>query len=350
MTGKINEILSSPTSPIQTAKYFIFTDDNTIASSIAELDKYKKDIQLFYRDFNTEIDGNFLTNYQNKVKNIAITNDYTYYLMEIFAYMTELQGKQPGKDMDFVYDRYMRHLSMFQYNKSALIAYLNLPVEQQKNSDVRRRFGITRQLTHFIKTHPLCSLLYLQHSVIDPKDSYHNVMTMFLDMLSSNKKLTDTVYNIDNAKLAEITDIVNVVQSKVFDVKEIIVSLHMINIYFTHYRDSVIERDPVSKVKISRDGLVEIYDQQNISPAFAAFFGRLFEPFKREFLDGKIKAAWKKAFIAKRFNPNLKEDKWNLSYWRDFNSFWVDFMGKKMDGMMKQWWKNFKNYSKPRKF
>ena len=124
----------------------------------------------------------------------------------------------------------------------------------------------------------------------------------------------------------------------------------MLNIYFTHYRDSVVERDPVSKVKLSRDGFIEIYDQQNISPEFASFFGRLFEPFKRDFLDGKIKAAWKKAFIGKRFDPNLKNDKYNLSYWRDFNSFWVDFMGKKMDGMMKSWWKNFKDYTKARKF
>jgi hypothetical protein len=350
MTGKISEILSSPESPIQYAKYLLFSDENTIKSSIAELDKYKKDIQSFYRNFDIEFDEYFLINYHNKVRNITVQNDYTYYLMEVFAYMTELQGKKPSGEMDFIYDRYVRHLSLFEYNKSALIAYLNLPVLQQKNEEIRRNFGISSPLAYFIKTHPLFSLLYLQNSVVNPKNTYHNIMTMFLDLVSGNKKLTNTLYNIQNANMQDTEELLNVVQNKAYEIKEIIVSLHMINIYFTHYRDSVAERDPVSKVKISRDGLVEIYDQQNISPAFAAFFGRLFEPFKREFLDGKIKASWKKAFIARRFNPNLKEDKWNLSYWRDFNSFWVDFMGKKMDGMMKQWWKNFKNYTKPRKF
>jgi hypothetical protein len=350
MTGKISEILSSPESPTQHAKYLLFTDENTLKSSIAELDKYKKDIQGFYRNFDIEFDEYFLINYHSKVRNITIQNDYTYYLMEVFAYMTELQSKKPSVEMDFVYDRYMKHISLFEYNKSALISYLNLPILQQKDADIRKKFGISRQLAYFIKTHPLFSLLYLQNSVINPKNTYHSIMTMFLDLLSNNQKLTNTVYNIQNAKLEDIEETINSVQNKVYEIKEIIVSLHMINIYFTHYRDSVVERDPVSKVKISRDGLVEIYDQQNISPAFASFFGRLFEPFKREFLDGKIKASWKKAFIAKRFNPNLKEDKWNLSYWRDFNSFWIDFMGKKMDGMMKQWWKNFKNYTKPREF
>lgn len=350
MTGKISEILSSPNSPIQYAKYILFTDENTMTSSIAELDKYKKVVQSFYRNFDIEFDENFLKSYFSKVKNITIQNDYTYYLMEVFAYMTELQGKKPGSEMDFVYDRYVQHLSLFKYNKSALIAYLNLPEIQQKDAEIRKKFGITSELVYFIKSHPLFSLLYLQNSIVKPKDAYHNIITMILDLLSNNERLINTVNNIQNANLQDIEETLNVVQNKSYEIKEIIVSLHMINIYFTHYRDSVVERDPVSKVKISRDGLVEIYDQQNISPAFAAFFGRLFEPFKREFLDGKIKASWKKAFIAKRFNPNLKEDKWNLSYWRDFNSFWVDFMGKKMDGMMKQWWKNFKNYTKPRKF
>jgi hypothetical protein len=74
----------------------------------------------------------------------------------------------------------------------------------------------------------------------------------------------------------------------------------------------------------------------------------LFEPFKYEFIDGRIKASWKKAFYGPRFNPDLKRDKRNISYWRDFNAFWVDYMGKKMDGMMKSWWNNFKNYTKPK--
>lgn len=349
MTGKVTQVLSSPNSPIQNAKYLIFLDEKTVASSIAELDKYKKSIKDFYQDFDIELNNDFFMKYNNRAKTIPITNDYTYYLMEIFAYMIELQGRTPGNEMDYVYNRYLRHFSLFQYNKSALIAYLNLPVSLQNNEEVRRKFGVSRQLAYFIRSHPLFSLLYLQNSTVSPLQTYHNVMTLFIDLISgTNKRLTNIVYNAENAKLEEFVEVLGVVQDKVFKIKEVIVSLHMINIYFTHYRDSVVERDPVSKVKISRDGFVEIYDQQNINPAFSAFFGRLFEPFKREFLDGKIKAAWKKVFIAKRFNPNLKDDKYNLSYWRDFNSFWVDFMGKKMDGMMKQWWKNFKNYTKPR--
>ena len=339
MSGRVSEILASPNSPIETAKYIIFPDDNTLVSCISELDKYKKDIKSYY------------ANYEQNVKNMSISNDYTYYLLEIFAYMLELEGKKPGRDVDYIYDRYVNQFVKYQYNRSALVAFLNLPVTLQNNNETRKKFGVTKQLMMFIKSHPLFSLLYLNNKLpINSKDAYHNVMSMFLDLVSSNGRLQSIVYQIDKANITEIGEVLSVIQSKVFAIKEVIVSLHMLNIYFTHYRDSVVERDPLTKVKISRDGFVEIYDQQNISPAFASFFGRLFEPFKREFLDGKIKASWRKAFIGKRFDPNLKNDKYNLSYWRDFNSFWVDFMGKKMDGMMKSWWKNFKNYTKPRKF
>lgn len=339
MTGRVSDILSSVNSPIETAKYIMFPDDNTLVSSIAELDKYKKDIKSYY------------ANYEQRVQSISVSNEYSYYLMEIFAYILELEGRNPGGDVDYIYDRYVKQFNRFQYNRSALISFLNLPVAFQNNDEVRKKFGITRRLIMFIKSHPLFSLLYLNNSLtFNAKDKYHKVMSMFIDLCSNNPRLQSIIYQIDKANMTEIGEVVGNVQSKVFEIKEVIVSLYMLNIYFTHYRDSVMERDSVSKVKISRDGFVEIYDQQNISSEFASFFGRLFEPFKRDFLDGKIKAAWRKAFIAKRFDPNLKNDRYNLSYWRDFNSFWVDFMGKKMNGMMKSWWKNFKNYTKPRKF
>lgn len=335
MTGRVSELLSSPNSPIEIAKYLIIADDNTLDSSIAEFDKYKKEIKAYYAD------------YEQKVRTVSISNDYTYYLMELFAYMLELEGKTPGTKMDYIYDRYVRQFNTFEYNTSALIAFLNLPVVQQRNNEIRKKFGITKQLMLFIKSHPLFSLLHLNNkSTFNPKDLYHKIMSMFLDLCSSNSRIKSIVYEVDKASITDIGEVIRHVQRRVFEIKEVIVSLHMLNLYFTRYRDSVVERDPETKVKISRDGFVEIYDQQNISPAFASFFGRLFEPFKREFLDGKIKASWKKAFISQRFNPDLKKDKYNLSYWRDFNSFWVDFMGKKMDGMMKAWWKNFKTYTK----
>jgi hypothetical protein len=348
ITGRVSGILTNQKSPIETAKYLIFPDDNTLVSSIAEFDKYKKEVKDYYDE------------YEQKVQSISISNEYTYYLMEIFAYILELKGKNPGRDVDYIYDRYVNQFSKFQYNKSALISYLNLPVALQNNDEIRKKFGITKRLIMFIKSHPLFALLHLNSkSTSNPKDKYHDVMSMFIDLLSDNPKLQGMVYKVDKANMTEVEEVLGYVQKRVFEIKEFIVSLHLLNIYFTHYRDSVVEKDPISKVKISRDGFVEIYDQQNISHEFSSFFGRLFEPFKRDFLDGKIKAAWIKAFVGKgakankkfnRLNPNLKEDKYNLSYWREFNSFWVDFMGKKMDGMMKLWWKNFKNYTKERRF
>jgi hypothetical protein len=129
-------------------------------------------------------------------------------------------------------------------------------------------------------------------------------------------------------------------EDKVFAVKKCMISLHIVNLYLNGYRDSVEERDPMTKIKLTKDGFVDIIQQQNISYNVPDFFGRLFRPFKLEFIDGRIKASWRRTFYGPRFNPSSA-----VSYWREFRAFWIDYMGTKMDGMMKGWWKSFKNVS-----
>jgi hypothetical protein len=136
------------------------------------------------------------------------------------------------------------------------------------------------------------------------------------------------------------------VQTSVHMIKRVYASLHVLNLYLIHYRGHTL--DSGKQRKIIQYGLTDIYDEQHISHEFGPFFLRLFKPFQVEFVEARITRAWKEITKKKRFEQNLKKDKNNESYWRDFNSFWVDYMGKKMDQMMKAWWKNFKNYTKPR--
>lgn len=345
VAGSIREVLTSPKSPIEVAQYLTFIEDKNLVNSIAELQKNQSIIKDYYNNYGLQTDSpTFLEDYEN-TDALNIVNDYTFYLMEILAYIDELQGEQPSSNYDYVYQRYAKHMSLLRYNPSLLIAYLNLPLAQQKEEDIMKKFGITKRVANFVRSHPIFSMLYLSNS--RGIEVYHEIMKMFLDLCSDNKPLLDRLFS-GTTTLEDKQEIVFTVRNKVSNIKEVIVSLHMMNLYFTFYRDSVSERDPVTKVKISRDGLVDIYEQQNISSEFASFFGRLFEPFKREFLDGRIKTSWRKAFLAKRFESDLKKDKLNISYWRDFNSFWVDYMGKKMDGMIKGWWRNFSNYSRSR--
>jgi hypothetical protein len=354
MSTKVKETLNSSKSPIEIAQYLIFPEDTILQSTITDVVKYQKNVSPLYSRFGLSIPQDkgsipeFNSIYDKKSSEIKVSNDYTYYLMEMFAYMKELEGKTPGNDMNYIYQRYVSHIKLYEYNKSALIAFLNLPIEKQNNTEIRRKFGITERLFSFVKRHPIFSMVYLNNG--ENGDLYHRIMGMFVDLLQDNKQLLSKVYQINTLTREEVVGIIGVIEKKVFGIKEVIVCLHMINLYFSYYRDTVSERDPISRIKISRDGLVDIYNQQNISPEFGSFFARLFEPFKKDFVDGRIKASWRKAFYGPRFNPDLKKDKRNISYWRDFNVFWVDYMGKKMNGMMKSWWNNFKNFTKPRKF
>jgi hypothetical protein len=330
MSGIVRDTLINNNSPTIPVQYLVFPESDVLQGSIAELVKYKDNvIETYQKDDFTK------TN---------VMNDYTYYLMEIFAYMNAV--KQNNKDS--VYSNYVSQLNSYQFNMKSLITVLNLPSIQQNDLTILTKFGISKKILMFVKRHPIFSLFHLNMRDV-PNDFYHKVMQVLTDILEDQPAMMNDMYNIASLDLDKATSLVTFIEKSVFDIKKVIVSLHMINLYFSHYRDSVDEVDPMTKVKMSKDGIVDLFQQQNISYEFGSFFVRLFEPFKKEFLDGRIKASWRKAFYGPRFNPDLKKDKRNISYWRDFNLFWIDYMGKKMDEMMKSWWKNFKNYTKPRK-
>lgn len=340
MAGVVEGALLDQRTPMAHLQYVTFPDQDTLTGSIAELIKFNKVIVPLYSDGTAS--GVTLKDYVKNASKLSVKFDYTYYLMEVFAYFANIEN-----GAHTLYDLYVYTLSSTEFNRSSLITFLNLPIEQQKDVKNVEKFKVSNELLMFLKHHPIFALVYLSNGGQGTsRDKYVKVMQMFASMLEDNPTLLEKAKNIENASLDDATSIVRQIEKKALGLKKANVCLHMIYLYFSRYRDSFHERDSVTKSKISRDGFVDIYNQHNISYEFGSFFQRLFEPFKYEFIDGRIKASWKKAFYGPRFNPDLKKDKRNISYWRDFNAFWVDYMGKKMDEMMKGWWKNFKNYTK----
>lgn len=340
MAGLVESTLLDVKNPINYAQYMVFPDDETVKGAVTELVKYNKQVVPFYQMSQAAPGTEFLKAYEGASSKMVVKYDYTFYLMELFAY---LSADDPG-----MYDNYVRHLNSYAFNRNSLITFLNMPMEKQNDPKVMESFKISKGLLAFIRRHPIFSTVFLGDAKTNNKETYAMVMQLFMSVLQDNQRLAKKAAAVDLLDVGEAELIVKSVEEKVLNLKKANASLHMIHLYFARYRDSFHERDAVTKSKISRDGFVEIYDQHNISYEFGSFFARLFEPFKQEFVDGRIKASWNKAFYAPRFNPNLKQDKRNISYWRDFNAFWVDYMGKKMDDMMKSWWKNFKNYTKPK--
>lgn len=249
-------------------------------------------------------------------QDLQITQEYTYYLDEVLKanhssyqlFAKQLHGVKPPS-----------------LNMEALITYLNLPKSKRDDPIVKQKFGFANTaMSEFIMKYPLFTMIYLQYGN-DGEELYKNILN-FVKSLG----------NIEG----NILQLVNMWENKVFMIKKCMISLHIVNLYLNGYRDSVQERDPVTKIKLTKDGLVDIIQQQNISYNVPDFFGRLFTPFKLEFIDGRIKAAWRRTFYGPKFNPSS-----SVSYWREFRAFWIDYTGRKMDGMMKGWWKNFKNLS-----
>lgn len=348
MAGIVETALTDPQSPVQYAHFLTFPDDDVLSGSISEVVKYNNEIVPFYSfskgaplsSTSTQNQKRqFVETYAKSATGWSIKYDYTYYLMEVFVNLAT----------GSMYDHFVNHIMCFDYNRSSLVAFLNMPVDKQNDEGNRVKFGVSKDLLLFVRQHPIFTVVYLGNNKDNTNsETYQRIIGMFLNMLQDQPKLATKAIAIGSLNLDDTTNIIRHVEAKVLGLKKVNVCLHMIHLYFSRYRDSFHERDSISKGKISRDGFVDIYEQHNISYEFGSFFARLFEPFKQEFLDGRIKASWTKAFYGPRFNPDLKQDKRNISYWRDFNSFWVDYMGKKMDGMMKGWWKNFKNYTKPR--
>lgn len=282
-----------PNHPGTLVEYMIFPDQSVLETAVNELmlSKSKENIQL--------------------------TQDYTYYLDEIF-------NADANSYQDLV--RQFNAHKPKAVSLETLITYLNLPKSKRDQQTIKSKYGVSNSsVINFITTHPLFSMIYLKYGK-DGEEMYKNV-------LNFRKSLG----GVENKNMLQL---VNMWEDKVFLIKKCMIALHIVNLYLNGYRDSVQERDPVTKIKLTKDGFVDIIQQQNISYNIPDFFGRLFRPFKLEFVDGRIAASWRRTFYGPRFNPSS-----SVSYWREFRVFWIDYMGKKMDGMMKNWWKSFKNVS-----
>jgi hypothetical protein len=107
---------------------------------------------------------------------------------------------------------------------------------------------------------------------------------------------------------------------------------------------SLKEMNQQTKSTIKLDGYIDIMDEQIIPTNVTDFFKRLFKPFYLEFIEGRILGAWRRAFDKERFKLKSR-----ISYWNEFLPFWQGYIGRIMDSMIKSYWKNVRNYTRPRK-
>lgn len=320
--------------------HYVFEDESSTKDAITELMVDKDGFDAAY------VSNNFSM--------IKSTKDYTFYLFEI---LTALHIK----DRKGLYAWYAQ-----QYNNLAtkhrfvtgtvldrylITTFLNLPRAMQDKPDVLEKFKLNKEIIAFVRRRPIFTLLHfnLHEDTSTPPDVLYNAVMNKISSIMGPSFEAFLMLNEREKMTAEKVKLVwKAFETRVFDIRKAHLRMHLINLYLSHYRDSLVVTDPVTQFQVSRQGLVDIYEDQHISYQFGDFFQRLFKPFKAEFIDGRIKTTWRKAFLPARFNSNLKEDIKGISYWREFNAFWIDYMGPKMDGMVKSWWNNFKNFTKPK--
>lgn len=331
--------------PTKILQHYSFTDPATTTAAVKEVVDNRDKFDDLYTA-STYLHDDF--------KSLSVTNDYTFYIFEV---LTNLKYGQPER----LYNNYAKQYKKLIVDKGmatdtaldryVISTFLNLPRSMQNDVLVINKFGIKGEVLAFLRQHPIFTIIHFniaEGSNKSPLELYKDVLNTIPLVMGESYPLMAQIQQRDAITVSTLEGIWGLFESKTFDIKTVLLSMHMINLYLSHYRDSLVVIDPITKLKSARDGLVKIYEDQNISYNFEDFFKRLFKPFKAEFIDGRIVATWKKAFYPPRFNPNLKSDTKGISYWREFNAFWIDYMGPKMDGMIKGWWKNFKNFTKPR--
>jgi hypothetical protein len=316
--------------PREFLQYIVFPDKKALEHSIVE----------FYNIITSSslkplLEKAYRKNDIHAFDELKIKEQYTYYLLELHYV------NQHGENIFYTF----QNQSGLSDKPPNVISYINLPLEMQQKKEIQNKFGVQDNIIKFTKTHPLFTWVYLNSS-----NSIQNIYKQILNMITKGllAKPFENVYNdtiekieFEKKSFLEVKNMIEKFQERIFNMKKSMIGMYIINLFFNRYRDDFETKDQITKMRIVQDGLVSIYQDQNIPIDIEPFFQRLFKPFKIDFIDGRIVALWKRTFHPPKFrtsNPN--------SYWRTFRAFYIDYLGKIMDRSIKSYWKNVRGLKK----
>ena len=291
---------------------------------------------------------NFIPAYASYGSNITVTDNYTYYWLEV------LNGVYRSQTNQAIYEHFrneFQNLMTFgnaASRKNSLLAFLNLPLTIQERGDVRAKFDISSELYKYIMTHPLFITVYLSS---DNPMVYNKIIGLFTNIVndySGVKKflLNPTGYTIDNLKIA-----FGVLESEITGLKKCLLSIQICNMYMSQYKNELSikprgndknNKNPSYSQFVSKVGYKTLTNDQIILD-YDTFFKQLFKPFYVDFVEGRVLASWRRAFNGKKFDP-----KNNTGYWREFRALYVDYVGAKVNRMKDDMWRELSKFAKPR--
>lgn len=333
------KIVITEDTPVFLSRYLVIPKDDVIENSARQVAANKTALP--------DLDA-FIKRVRTTTSSIQVAS-YSFFIAELFVYLSSTSNPYDGYAAKF------NELTTSSDDKSNVIAYLNLPLSRQLETNTMTNFGITPELALFLHARPIFTTVFL-NTTHDTAGLYDKVMKLAERLIVDNADTKARLKNVTQVTDTFIVKCIRNMKDSLYGLKKLSLTMHIIDLYLNDYKDSVVTKDKKSKIQVSKEGLIDIIAAQNIPYGIPDFFSRLFRPFKVEFIDGKLKSAWVKTFYKPRFKfikagkkPDVlmgSTSSNSVSYWREFNAFWIDYLGKLLNKMMKDWKKSFANIGK----
>jgi hypothetical protein len=335
----------------------------------------------------TRINNAFLN---NDFTSIIVKDHYAYYLMELFMMFSSSLSNSS------LYKTYQKQIEVLlsqstnstklqnPLRKNTIMTYLNLPDSIKANPNTIKQFEISYELDEFMKCHPLFTITYLS----DSEDIYQSIINLLQDIVNKQKSVKTSVSDISKVNTNTLTSIVNYIGNEVFSIKKTITCLNIINLYFSNYKNDLLaknisdievqkliqsktlkERDggrlksqeELEKTRkdnnktmnkgnvdgylqfVPKEGYMSLLNEQNIPSDFEGFFRRLAKPFFEDFIKNRVVGTWKRTFHRSKFDVRNQG-----GYWREFNSLYIDYLGRQMKSLRDSTWRKMSEFAKPR--
>lgn len=294
-------------SNVRNLLYYIFmTDDSTLDDAKDNVITNEPKITFAYQE--------------NKFDIITVSNDYSWYIMELFYMLTSTKSS--------IFDSYFSQLLALNTSISiekmqTLNVYLNI---NKKPPDFMENLQLEPALVQFAIHHPIFTSIYLSQVV--------SIDTRSLNTAAIDAKLKNA-YDASSKIYAEITSwisqltpvsaygsagsIIDALKTNLHNLKEAFIYMHIVHLYLTEYKTTSGLKERVREDRLVREGFVELIEDQRITEK--EFFMRLILPFKNDLIDMRVVGAWKDLFYSDRFKHNS-----TISYWRDFKAYWIDYL------------------------
>ncbi len=278
---------------------------------------------------------------RNDFSKISVSTPYTWYMMELWFMSQSQRG-------DVFNDILERFNSLFASNgldygdkvrfAQRVNAFMNLNtidmgvVNVNSNSNnIIEALQIAKTIQEFTLHYPMFSTLYLSTiASLNPLQVRANDLEIAVNNVKQIYNMTRFLINslIDTSRFDDAYDRLT---QRIHSVKRFMLYANLTHVYFSQYKQIVVEKNKILQTREEREGYIELYNEQTTDER--EFFIKLITPFKKDLLDNRVASAWKKAFYGPRFDKTSK-----ISYWIEFNALWIDTLRPKADKMIKNVW------------